>query len=248
MDLESIRNDVGSRINQYDDSTDAFVSGFVTSGEVDRWINQTFEDVYKWYALANKGRFSIPATTDTVVDLGIYTLGGDAADLLAIESVFIKRSSTDDDYTRVYPIDGNDYLQTGSEKVPASAPRYMEKQIYNSDSGHYELAIEFPADCIPTEVITDGIKMMYIERPPLMSADTDVPEKLPRELHKLLVLGASIPALEKMGEYETASYLENKLNGAIKSFYIQEQSITSKGVKTIKPRRKDISRFYLRNS
>lgn len=81
-----------------------------------------------------------------------------------------------------------------------------------------------------------------------MSAETDVPEKLPREIHKLLVLGAAIPALEKMGEFETASYLEGKLTNAIKSFYLQEQSTTAKGVKIVKPRRKDISKFYLRNS
>lgn len=248
MTLAELRNDVGSRINQYDDSTDTFVSGFVTTGEVDRWINQTFEDVYKWYALANRGRFSSTATTDTVANQAVYTLGGDAADLLAIESVFVYLTSTDTTYTRAYPIEANDYLLVGNEEVPASAPRFMERQIYNSDTGHYELAIEFPSDCIPTEAITDGIKMMYIERPPLMSGDTDVPEKLPRELHKLIVLGASVPALEKMGEFETAAYLEGKLNSAIKSFYLQEQSVTSKGAKIIKPRRKDINRFYLRNS
>jgi len=248
MTLAEIRNDVGSRINQYDDTSEAFVSGFVTSGEVDRWINQTFEDVYKWYALANRGRFSSTATTDTAATQSVYTLGGDAEDLLAIESVFVYLTSTDTNYTRAYPIEPNEYLLVGNEEVPSSAPRYMERQIYNSDTGHYELAIEFPEDCVPTETITDGIKMMYIERPPLMTGDTDVPEKLPRELHKLLVIGAAVPALEKMGEFQTASYLEGKLNAAIKSFYIQEQSTTSKGTKVVKMRRKDVNRFYLRTS
>lgn len=248
MNLKELRNDVGSRINQYDDATESFVSGFVTTGEVNRWLNQSFEDVYKWYALANRGRFSSVATTDTVANQAVYTLGGDAADLLAIESVFVYRSSTDTDYTRAYPLDSNDYFLNGSEKVPEGAPKFIERQIYNIDTGHYELAIEFPADCIPAKTITDGIKISYIERPPLMSKDTDIPEKLPRELHKLLVLGASIPALEKMGEFETASYLEGKLSNAIKSFYIQEQSTTSKGVKIVRPSRRDINKFYYRNS
>lgn len=248
MDLEGIRNDVGSKINQYDDTTDSFVSGFVTTAEVDRWINQSFEDIYKWYALANKGRFSSTATTDTAANQAVYTLGGDAADLLAIESVFVYLTATDTDYTRAYPLDPSDYFLSGSEKVPEGAPKFIERQIYNTDTNHYELAIEFPEDCIPTATITDGIKIMYIERPPLMSADTHVPEKLPRELHKLLVLGASIPALEKMGEFETASYLEGKLSNAIKSFYLQEQSTTSKGVKIVRPTRRDINKFYFRNS
>lgn len=248
MNLKELRNDVGSRINQYDDATESFVSGFVTTGEVNRWLNQSFEDVYKWYALANRGRFSSTAFTDTVASQAVYPLGGDAKDLLAIETVYILRTPTDTDYKRVYPLDTNEFILEGSEKVPKSAPRFIERQIFNTDTNHYELAIEFPEDCIPMETITDGIKIKYIERPPLMVEDEDEPEKLPRELHKLLVLGASVPALEKMGEFEAASYLENKLNGAIKSFYIQEQSTISKGVKIVKPSRRDINKFYFRNS
>ena len=99
MTLEELRNDVGSMINQYDDTTESFVPGFVTNGEVDRWINQAFEDVYKWYALANKGRFSSTATTDAIAGQAIYTLGGDAKDLLAIESVFVYLHPTDTKYT-----------------------------------------------------------------------------------------------------------------------------------------------------
>lgn len=248
MTLAELRNDVGSRINQYNDVTDTFVPGFITTAEVDRWINQTFEDVYKWYALANRGRFSVTATTDAIQDQAIYTLGGDARDLLAIESVFIKLKPTDQNYTRVYPIEPNDYLLVGKEVIPPSAPRYIERQIFNEDSGHYELAIEFPEDCIPRETIPDGIKIMYIERPPLMADDESIPEKLPRELHKLLAVGASIPALQKMGEFQSADYFKGELNTAIHSFYIQEQSTTAKGAKKIKMRRKDVNRFYLRNS
>ncbi len=60
------RNDVGSKINQYDDSVDEFVLDLLPQRKLNRWINQSFEDIYKWYALANRGRFSVPATTDTI--------------------------------------------------------------------------------------------------------------------------------------------------------------------------------------
>lgn len=247
MTLSDIRNDVGSRINQYDASTDTFVSGFITTGEVDRWANQAFEDIYKWYALANKGRFSIKATVDTVEDLAVYAFGGDAEDLLAIESVFVKLESTDDDYTRVYPINMDSFLQVGSEKIPESAPRYEERQILNEATGHYVLGIEFVEDCIPSEAITDGLMVRYIEKPPLMEETTDIPEKLPSELHKLIVYGATIPAMEKMGEYNQASYLEGKLESKIRAFYAQEQSKSAQGTKKIKMRRKDVAKFYLRS-
>jgi len=61
-------------------------------------------------------------------------------------------------------------------------------------------------------------------------------------------MGAAIPALRKMGEFQTANLFKNDLNSAIQSFYIQEQSVTSKGAKVIKMRRKDANRFYLRRS
>lgn len=243
MKLSEIRNDVGSKINQYNDTTDTFVPGFVTTAEVDRWTNQSFEDIYKWYALANKGRFSVPATADTVEGQAVYAFGGDAVDLLAIEYVGVKLSSTDSDYTTVYPLDQGNFYQVGSEKVPENAPRYFERQVLNELTGNYMLAIEFPEDCIPKENITDGLLIKYIERPPLMTEDDDIPEKLPRELHKLLVLGAAIPALEKMGEYDSASYLDGKLAVQIQSFFAQEQSKTSPGVKRIRPRRKDALKF-----
>jgi hypothetical protein len=246
MTLEEIRNDVGSRINQYDDSTDEFVPGFVTEVELNRWINQSFEDIYKWYALANRGRFSVPATTDTVADEAVYAFGGDAEDLLALESVAIKRASTDEDYTRAYTLNPLDFYLVGKEKVPAEAPRFFERQILNTATGNYTLAIEFPEDCVPEESITDGIEIRYIERPPLMTGDTDIPEKLPRELHKLLVMGAAIPALEKMNEYDSAAYLEGKLNSKIKSFFSQEQSNIPQGGKKIRMSRRNALKFIRR--
>lgn len=246
MNLSEIRNDIGSKINQYDDSTDEFVPGFITETELNRWINQSFEDIYKWYALANRGRFSVPATTDTIAGEAVYAFGGDAEDLLALESVAIKRASTDEDYTRAYTLNPLDFYLVGKEKVPAGAPRFFERQIFNEATGNYVLAIEFPEECIPEESITDGIEIRYIERPPLMVEDTDIPEKLPRELHKLLVIGAAIPALEKMDEYEKAAYLEGKLNSKIKSFFSQEQSNIKQGGKRIKMSRSDALKFMRR--
>jgi hypothetical protein len=79
-----------------------------------------------------------------------------------------------------------------------------------------------------------------------MTEDTDIPEKLPRELHKLLVTGATIPALEKMGEYESAIYLERKLDSKIKSFFSQEQSNVPHGGKRIKMSRRNALKFIRR--
>jgi hypothetical protein len=246
MTLSEIRNDIGSKINQYSDETDTFVEGFITETELDRWINQAFEELYMWYALANKGRFSVKATVDTVEDQGVYTFGGDATDLLALESVGIKYSSTDTYYKTAYPNTPKRFYLEGGEEAAEGAPMYFERQIYDSVNEEYVLAIEFPEDCIPDTAVTDGLQVWYIERPPELSTGTDEPQKLPKELHKYIVIGASVPALEKMGEYDQASYLEGKFNTKVKSFFIQDQTKTAKGVKTVTPTRESINKFYKR--
>lgn len=248
MTLAELRNDLGSTINQYNASSDVFVTGFVTTAEATRWLNQSFEELYKWYALANKGRFSVPATVDSVEDQAIYTFGGDAADLLALESVFIKYDTTDTDYTRAYPIEDSDFYLVGSETAAQGAPRYKEIQVYNTDTSHYVLAVEFIEEGVPDTAVTGGIKINYIERPPKMTEETDIPEKLPSELHKFIVTGAAVNAFIKMGDTTMADYMENRYNMKIKSFFAQEQSLTSKGVKRIKMSRSDANKFYLRKA
>jgi len=243
MTLSELRNDLGSSINQTDSSGD-FVSGFITTTEADRWINQYFEEVYKWYAVANRDRFAVTSTGDTVEDQATYTFGGDATDLLAVAWVGIMYDSTDEDYTKVIRRDKTDVYLTGSETWSQSNPIYFEKQIYNTSSEHYELGIEFPEDCIPDEAVTEGLKVMYIERPSHMSDDTDIPEKLPSEIHKHIITGAAIPCFEKMGEYEKAEVMRERFSQITMSFMVQEQSLNSDTTKRIRMSRRDVNNFY----
>lgn len=247
MTLQNLRDDVGSKINQIDETSGEFITGFITTAEVDRWINQTFQEVYKWYALANRGRFSTVAHTDTVVDQVIYPLGGDAEDCLAIESVGIKETSEDEYYKIATPARPHQFYIHGAEESSLESPIYFETQIYDEANSEYVLAIEFPEDSAPEEAVTDGLEIRYIERPPVLEETTDEPQKLPLELHKLIVTGASVPALEKMGEYDQAGFLEGKFNSQIKTFFMQEQSVVARGTKTIKPTRAMINKFYRRN-
>lgn len=248
MTFKDLRNDVGSKINQYSKDSDSFVSGFVTTTEVDRWINQAFQDVYKWYALANRGIFLTTATLDTVKDQAIYTFGGDASDILAISSVGIMYKSTDSFYTRVKPGKESDLIQYGNETFPKHSPLFFEETIYNTTTGHYVKAIEFPEDCIPDKAVTKGIEVKYVARPPKLEDNLDIPEKLPDEVHRTIVLGAVIPCFEKMGEWDVAAQLENKFNAAIKAFFVQDQTQTAKGIKKIRMRRQDVNKFFRRDS
>jgi hypothetical protein len=243
MNLGELKNDFGSMINQTDSSGD-FVAGFVSEDESERWLNQSFQEVYKWYATANIGRFGITGYFNTVADQAIYTFGGDATDYLSIAWLGMKYNSTDDDYTRAEKLNKADAYDTGHEKWTQTSPAYFERQLYNTSSTHYELGVEFPEECVPDESVTRGGKIIYIERPPKMSDDTDVPEKLPSELHQHIVTGAGIPAFRKMQEFDTMERLTAMFDRAMTSFMIQEQSLTSEKTKRIKMPKNDRAKFY----
>lgn len=243
MTFEELKNDLGSLINQVDDSGD-FVSTFVTEAEAERWLNYAYQDVYKWYATANRDRFTVPAYASTVDEQETYTFGGDATDLLAIAWVGIKYDFTDDDYTRVEKLNKADAFDTGHEKWGQTNPVYFEVQLYNEDSGNYELGIEFPEACVPDASVTDGLKIMYIEKPPAMTLDADLPQKLPDELHKYIPIGAGIRAFKKMGEFQKAEELTGWFDRAVLALMSQEQSLTSERTVRVKLSKRDLTNFY----
>lgn len=243
MTREELKNDFGSLINQVDNSGE-FVTSFVTDTEAEKWLNDYYQEVYKWYATANRDRFTTTAYANTVTDQSIYTFGGDAVDLLAIAWVGLKYSNNDTDYRRVEKMNKADYYDTGYEKATKTSPIYFEKQIYNTSSGHYELGVEFPEACIPEESITKGLKVMYIERPARMEEDTDIPEKLPEELHKYISMGAAVKGFMKMGEFAKAEDLTAWFDGAMLGFMAQEQSLSSERTKRVKMPKRDVVNFY----
>ena len=243
MTYKELLDDLGSMINQVDSSAE-FVSSFVSEDEAKRWLNHYYQEVYKWYAVANRDRFASTAYANTVEDQAIYTFGGDATDLLAIAWVGVKYTSEDDDYTRAERRNKSDVYDTGSEVWHKIKPIYFERQIFNEDSDHYELGIEFPGNCVPEEAVTEGLKVMYIEKPPLMAGDLDVPEKLPEELHKHIVTGASVKCFKKMGEYDKAEMIDGLFTKTVMSFMIQEQSLTSERTKRIRISKSDYNKFY----
>lgn len=243
MTFLELQNDFGSLINQVDGSGD-FVSSFITEEEAQRWLNYAYQDVYKWYAMANRDRFSTTGFANTVEDQYVYTFGGDAVDLLATAWVGIKYSADDDDYRRVEKVNKADYYDTGFEKATKLKPIYFEKQIYNTSSEKYELGIEFPETCIPDESVKKGLKVMYIERPPKMVEEEDIPEKLPEELHKYISMGAAVNGFKKMGEFGKAEDLTGWFDRAVMSFMAQEQSLSSERTKRIKLSKRDVNNFY----
>lgn len=243
MTFLDLKNDFGSLVNQVD-SSGLFVSTFITENEAERWLNQAYMDVYKWYAVANRKRFATTSYANTVEDQAIYTFGGDADDLLATAWVGIKYESSDSHYKRAENANKSKVYETGAEEWSKLNPIYFERVIYNSAAGKYKIAIEFPKDCVPEKSVTKGLKVDYIERPPKMVNADDIPEKLPEELHSYISLGASGKGFRKMGDFEKAEQITNWFDSSVLSFLTQEQSLTSEKTKRIKLSRQDLSKFY----
>jgi len=207
MTLSDLRNDLGSIINQTDTSGD-FASTIITTTEADRLINEATMRVFREYALRYPEGLTTTALGDITEDQAVYPFGGDASDLMAILSVFVLVNEDDDELTRAYPLDESEFYQTGWEKIPEGAPRYIRRNVLVDNI--YTSAIEFPAECIPSHTTTgdSGLKIIYLKKPATLVEETDYPQRLPDEYHYIIPYGASVKCLMKMGEDERA--LRNK--------------------------------------
>ena len=245
MTLEQLRNDLGSVINQTDSSGD-FTSTIITSTEADRWLNQAFEEVYMRYAMANRVKFQRESYADTVADQDTYTFGGDATDLLGILWLGVKYASTDDDYTRARPMSYPDVMLTGSEERTQTSPVYFRTS--EVVSGATVDGIKFAEGSVPDAAVTDGLKLLYIERPATLSDDADEPDKIPPELDKYIVYGAAEKCFLKMEQDSRASEFEQRFSAGIRSFVTEDQASRSDGSFRIRSPRWDAQEFCQRKS
>jgi len=203
MTLSELRNDLGSVINQTDTSGD-FASTIITTTEANNFINEAALRVYREYALKYPTGLTTTAVGDLTDEQAVYPFGGDASSCMAILSVFVQIDSADEKLTRAYPLQEEEYYETGWEQIPASAPRYIKREILVD--GVYASAIEFPEDCVPDHTTTSnsGLKIIYLKRPSAMTEATDYPQRLPSEYHYMISYGASVKAFFKLGQKDDA--------------------------------------------
>lgn len=240
MTLAQMRNNLGSLINQVDNSGN-FSSTIITTAEANRWINQAFEEVYTYYALNDKTIFRQEATLDLEDGVTDYTFGGDATDVLAITWLGIKYSSTDTFFRKAVPRSYPDTLLIGNETFDESAPVYY--RITKKVSGTPTNGIRI--DPAPDDNITAGLKLMYIEKPAELSSDSDSPARIPADLHKWIVLGASVNCFYKLEQDNRAEKMESRFQGKLLEFVSNTQTTNGDGVRTIKPYRR--RRFNINN-
>jgi len=137
---------------------------------------------------------------DTVYVLGHeFAIGGDADDLVFIRRVGVKYDTSDEYYRTCHQRDENDLYKSGNESYSEVYPVWYQTSSLVSSVLTTTIGI-LPE---PTENITNGIELRYVQLPGEMSSDSDVP-RLPLNAHALLAKGATADALRKMFRFEEA--------------------------------------------
>jgi len=241
MTLQDLRNDLGSLINQVDDSG-AFVSSSISTAEADRWINEALRDVYLRYALQNKEALTQRGTFNIEDGIDTYTFGGDGVDILFVTQLGVKYTSTDTYFKRVRPMSYPDTQIIGNETYPSDAPVYyrVSKKVSGVPTNGVKLSPE------PTEDVTGGAEIYYIEKHPVLVLTTDAVVRLPDNFASLIPYGAAVKAFHKLDLDNRALVMEKMFNGKIEQGIATDQTDSSDTVKRMRLSRTYFDKFYLR--
>ena len=243
MTRKEIRDELGSLINQVSESTGDFVAGFITEAEANRWAQEAYEEGYMRYGRITKKTFKRTSYADTAVDLATYVLGGDATDAMVIDRVGIKYNSTDEDYIRSTKVDDNNFFEFGTEEGSQLAPQHMEHSVYVTTDGNYQPAIEFVTGCIPDAVVTDGIEIVYRERPPIFTTDDDEVQKVPIELQRSMPLYAAYKAFSKIGDQAESDRYLSLFEKKVSDYVDNDREAVAGGASRVRKSRRFASIF-----
>lgn len=241
MTLATLRNDLGSLINQVDDNGD-FVASSISTAEADRWINEALRDVYLRYALQNKEALNQRGTFNLEDGVDTYTFGGDGVDILFVTQLGLKYTSTDTFFRRAKPMSFPDTQVMGNEEYPADAPVYyrVTKKVSGVPTNGVKLSPE------PTEDVTAGAEIYYIEKHPVLALTTDSVVRLPDNFSSVIPYGAAVKALFKLGLGSEALVMKKMFDNGMEQGIATDQSHNSDGVHRMRLSREYFDKFYLR--
>lgn len=166
MTLSSANLKVGRKC-QLVNSSDVFVDGNVTEADVTSFQNDRHRQLY--LKLIDKypwlGQFS--ESVDTVEDQEFYSFDDFTSDLLVLNYVGIKYSSTDKDYTRVLRKEKNLLFKqsTNKDRFDSSHPFYNYGRDADGDVGIY-------IHPTPDTAVTNGLYVEYVLLPADLTGGT----------------------------------------------------------------------------
>lgn len=137
---------------------------------------------------------------DTVYVLGQeFAIGGDATDIISVESVGVKMQSSDSYFKKAKERVKEDYIQSGYETISKTNPLYYLTSVDVNGTATTAIGI------LPQfeEKISNAIEIDYVARPDALSSDTDK-TILPND--SAIISGATMRGFEKRQDSQRASY------------------------------------------
>ena len=181
MQLQTIQLKVG-RKTQLLNSSGAFIDGLITAADVTSFINDRgrewflkIQNIFPW-------RNSYTEYPNTVAAQTFYKFSGFTKDVVTINAMGIKYSSTDTDYTMLTKKPFKSIFQTStSEDVTSeTSPYYVEDK---DTTGALGVNI-YPT---PSTSVTNGLMVKYTYMPVDLSISSDEFEELPELLMETLI-------------------------------------------------------------
>lgn len=220
MNLAEINLKAG-RKTQLINSSNAFVDGNVTEADCTSFANDRYRQLY--IKFANKfpeyGQYN--ESLNLVEDTSFYAFSGLTLDMLVLNYVGIKYSSTDENYTTVKRREGNLLFKSNTDTT-----RFDKKHPYfkftNDPASGFGLTI-MPT---PDANVTDGLYVEYVILPEELSADEDIPN-LPEGLQDVLVAYMIADIWETKRDWSNSNQALNRAKDLDKEFFENYKPKTS---------------------
>ncbi len=220
MKLGAINLKIG-RKTQLVNSSGTFVDGNVTEADCTSFVNDRYRQLYLKFAnkFPEYGQYNEPL--DIEEDTAFYAFSGLSKDMLVLNYVGIKYSSSDENYTTVKRREGNLLFKnnTDTTRFDKSAPYF---KYTNDTTDGFGITI-MPT---PDSDVTSGLYVEYVILPDELSGVGDVPN-LPDGLQDVLVAYVIADVWETKRDWSNSNQALNRAKDLDKEFFDNYKPKTS---------------------
>jgi len=212
MNLEEINLKIG-RKTQLIDSSGNFVDGNVNKADCTSFVNDRYRQLYLKFANKFPEYGQYHEYLDITANTSLYLFNNLTEDMLVLNYVGIKYSSTDDKYTTVKRREANLLFKNN-----------MDPTKFNKETPYFR----FSRDAIgglgitilptPTENVPNGLYVEYVILPEELSGNNDVPN-IPEGLQDVLVAYAIADVWETKRDWSNSNQALNRAKDLDKEFF-----------------------------
>jgi hypothetical protein len=222
MNLKVINLKIG-RKTQLINSSGEFVDGNVTEEDCTSFVNDRYRQMYLKFAnkFPEYGQYS--EAIDTVAKKSFYAFGDFTEDMLVLNYVGIKYSSSDENYTAIKRREANLLFKenTDTKKFSKTSPYFRVSRDNTKGLGITIMPT-------PSKSVTDGLYVEYVILPEALSADDMVPN-LPDGLQDVVVAYSIADVWETKRDWSNSNQALNRAKDLDMEFFENYQPKSSLG-------------------